>query len=69
MMSRAVWPTMKKQWDSNKERGSIVNISSIAGVMGVGTSIPYAASKGALNTLTLSLARAFGPGQRRRSSS
>jgi 3-oxoacyl-[acyl-carrier protein] reductase len=56
MMSRAVYPTMKKQWDAAQERGSIVNISSIAGVMGVGTSIPYAASKGALNTLTLSLA-------------
>ena len=64
MMSRAVYPTMKKQWDDNQERGSIVNISSIAGVMGVGTSIPYAASKGALNTLTLSLARWFGPAVR-----
>lgn len=64
MMSRAVYPTMKKQWDEKKERGSIVNISSIAGVMGVGTSIPYAASKGALNTLTLSLARWFGPAVR-----
>src|SRR6185369_5369302 len=41
-----------------------VNVSSIAGVMGVGTSIPYAASKGALNTLTLSLARWFGPAVR-----
>jgi 3-oxoacyl-[acyl-carrier protein] reductase len=64
MMSRAVWPAMKKQWDDKQERGSIVNISSIAGVMGVGTSIPYAASKGALNTLTLSLARWFGPAVR-----
>ena len=64
MMSRAVWPIMKKQWDEKQERGSIVNISSIAGVMGVGTSIPYAASKGALNTLTLSLARWFGPAVR-----
>jgi len=64
MMSRAVYPTMKKQWDEKQERGSIVNISSIAGVMGVGTSIPYAASKGALNTLTLSLARWFGPAVR-----
>jgi 3-oxoacyl-[acyl-carrier protein] reductase len=64
MMSRAVFPTMKKQWDGDGERGSIVNISSIAGVMGVGTSIPYAASKGALNTLTLSLARWFGPAVR-----
>src|SRR5688572_1481523 len=64
MMSRAVYPVMKKQWDENQDRGSIVNISSIAGVMGVGTSIPYAASKGALNTLTLSLARWFGPAVR-----
>jgi len=64
MMSRAVYPTMKKQWDEEQARGSIVNISSIAGVMGVGTSIPYAASKGALNTLTLSLARWFGPAVR-----
>jgi 3-oxoacyl-[acyl-carrier protein] reductase len=41
--------------------GSVVNISSIAGVMGVGSSIAYTASKGALNTITLSLARALGP--------
>ena len=64
MMSRAVYPTMKKQWDDKKERGSIVNISSIAGVMGVGSSIPYACSKGALNTLTLTLARWFSPAVR-----
>jgi len=42
-------------------RGSVVNTASIAGVMGVGSSVPYAASKGAVNTLTLSLARALGP--------
>jgi 3-oxoacyl-[acyl-carrier protein] reductase len=64
MMSRAVYPAMKKQWEERKERGSIVNISSIAGVMGVGTSIPYACSKGALNTLTLSLARWLSPAVR-----
>ena len=61
MMTRAVYPTMKKQWEDAQERGSVVNISSIAGVMGVGTSIPYACSKGALNTLTLSLARQLAP--------
>ncbi|HEX3809833.1 MAG TPA: glucose 1-dehydrogenase [Rhizomicrobium sp.] len=41
--------------------GAIVNVSSIAGVAGVGSSIAYAASKGALNTMTLSLARALAP--------
>jgi 3-oxoacyl-[acyl-carrier protein] reductase len=41
--------------------GSIVNVSSIAGVMGIGSSIAYAASKGALNTMTLSLARSLAP--------
>jgi len=40
---------------------SIVNVSSIAGVKGVGSSIAYAASKGALNTMTLSMARNLGP--------
>lgn len=41
--------------------GAVVNVSSIAGVMGIGSSIAYAATKGALNTLTLSLARALAP--------
>uniref|UniRef100_B0T8W7 D-xylose 1-dehydrogenase n=1 Tax=Caulobacter sp. (strain K31) TaxID=366602 RepID=B0T8W7_CAUSK len=41
--------------------GAVVNTSSIAGVMGNGSSVPYAASKGALTTMTLSLARALAP--------
>lgn len=41
--------------------GSIVNVSSVAGVGGVGSSIPYCASKAALNNLTLTLARALAP--------
>jgi NAD(P)-dependent dehydrogenase (short-subunit alcohol dehydrogenase family) len=41
--------------------GAVVNTASIAGVMGIGSSVPYAASKGALVTLTLSLARALAP--------
>jgi 3-oxoacyl-[acyl-carrier protein] reductase len=40
---------------------AIVNISSLAGIVGSGSSIAYAASKGALITLTQSLARAFAP--------
>jgi len=55
-MIRAVAPAMKAQG-----RGAIVNVSSAAGVDGSGSSVAYAASKGALNTMTLSLARALAP--------
>ncbi|HEX5378213.1 MAG TPA: SDR family oxidoreductase [Phenylobacterium sp.] len=41
--------------------GAVVNTASIAGVTGIGSSIPYAASKGALTTMTISLARALAP--------
>ncbi|MFN5581514.1 SDR family NAD(P)-dependent oxidoreductase [Gemmatimonas sp.] len=42
-------------------RGAIVNYSSIAGLSGVGSSVAYAASKGAVVSLTLSMARALAP--------
>jgi 3-oxoacyl-[acyl-carrier protein] reductase len=38
-----------------------VNVSSIAGVTGLGSSIAYCASKAALNNMTLTLARTLGP--------
>ncbi len=44
--------------------GEIVNVSSVAGVAGVGSSIPYCASKAGLNILTVILARVFGPAVR-----
>lgn len=51
--SQAVLPGM-----TARRRGHIVNISSIAAETGApGGSIPYAAAKGALNTLTIGLAR------------
>lgn len=53
-MARAVTPHM--------DAGSaIVNVSSIGGLNGTGSSYAYAASKGALNTLTLALARNLAP--------
>ncbi len=55
-MIRAVTPTMQKQG-----KGAVVNVASIAGVVGNGSSVAYAASKGALSTMTLSLARALAP--------
>ena len=43
------------------DRAAVVNTSSIAGVTGGGSSIAYSASKGALNTMTRSLAYALAP--------
>ena len=55
-MTRAAAPHIKAQGG-----GSIVNVSSISAITGSGSSIAYAVSKGALNTMTLSLARALAP--------
>jgi 3-oxoacyl-[acyl-carrier protein] reductase len=54
--ARATTPYMKK----NKQ-GAIVNIGSIAGQTGLGSSLPYAVSKAAVHGLTKSLARALAP--------
>ena len=47
--------------ETGETTGAVVNTSSIAGVTGIGSSVAYAASKGALTTMTLSLARALAP--------
>ena len=41
--------------------GEIINVSSVAGIAGTGSSIPYCASKAAMNNLTVTLARVFAP--------
>jgi 3-oxoacyl-[acyl-carrier protein] reductase len=43
------------------EGGAIVIVSSYGAIFGTGSSIAYAASKGATNTLTMSLARVLAP--------
>jgi 3-oxoacyl-[acyl-carrier protein] reductase len=55
-MCRAAAPHLKATGDA-----AIVNISSISAFQGSGSSIAYAASKGALNTMTMSMARALAP--------
>ncbi|GAB1258892.1 SDR family NAD(P)-dependent oxidoreductase [Aurantivibrio plasticivorans] len=45
----------------NEPVAHIINMASIAAVTGVGSSIAYAASKGAMLTMTMSLARVLGP--------
>lgn len=54
-MVRAAVPHLKAA------QGSIVNVSSVAGALGIGSSVPYVASKGAVNSMTLHLARALAP--------
>lgn len=53
---RALKPLLLKSGDA-----LVVNISSIAGVTGMGSNVAYCASKAALNAMTLSLARALAP--------
>jgi 3-oxoacyl-[acyl-carrier protein] reductase len=53
---RAAVPLLQKQ-----EGAAIVNIASVAGITGLGSSMAYAASKGAMITMTKSLARALAP--------
>jgi NAD(P)-dependent dehydrogenase (short-subunit alcohol dehydrogenase family) len=53
---QAVLPTMVEA-----KRGSIVNLASMAGKLGSITSLPYAASKAAVISITRSLALSFAP--------
>lgn len=53
---KAVVPYMKEH-----KSGAIVNMGSVAGITGIGSSIPYAATKSAIHTITKSLAIALAP--------
>lgn len=61
LVMQACKPLLLAAYKQTGIASTIVNISSIAGVKGIGSSVAYAASKGAFNTMTLSLARALGP--------
>ncbi len=53
---RAFAPLLRESGD-----GVVINVSSISGFTGSGSSVAYAASKAALDNLTMALARALGP--------
>lgn len=55
-VTRACVPLLKRS-----PTAAVVNVSSVAGILGWGSSIAYCASKGGLNTMTKSLARALAP--------
>ncbi len=58
---QALKPLLVAAHDRSGRASAALNTSSIAGIVGIGSSVAYAASKGALNTMTLSLARALAP--------
>lgn len=55
-LTKAAMPHLKQSPD-----GCVVNVTSIAGVRPVGSSIAYAMTKAALNHMTLLLAKSHGP--------
>src|SRR5580698_7295549 len=60
-MVRAARSLLEAGAKASGRASTVVNVSSVAGISGVGSSVAYAASKGALNTITYSLARALAP--------
>jgi 3-oxoacyl-[acyl-carrier protein] reductase len=61
LMMQKTRPLLVEAWRQTGRASCVLNISSIAAVTGIGSSVAYAATKGALNTMTLSLARALAP--------
>ena len=60
-MIRAARPLLEAAARVADSPSSVVNVSSVAALNGTGSSIAYVTSKSALNTMTLSLARALAP--------
>lgn len=54
--TRAAVPLMRKNGG-----GAVVNVASVAGILAIGSSIAYAASKAAMINMTRALARSLGP--------
>ena len=61
LMLQATKPLLVAAYQTTGRASTVLNTSSIAGIKGIGSSVAYAASKGALNTLTISLARTLAP--------
>lgn len=60
-MIRAARSLLEANVQSCGVAAAVVNVSSVAGINGDGSSLAYVASKGALNVMTLSLAKALAP--------
>lgn len=55
-ITRALMPALRESGE-----GLVVNVSSVSAFTGLGSNVAYCAAKAALDTMTMSLARAFGP--------
>ncbi|HSV47847.1 MAG TPA: SDR family oxidoreductase [Ramlibacter sp.] len=55
-ITRALMPLLCESGD-----GLVVNVSSVSAFTGLGSNLAYCAAKAALDTMTMSLARVFGP--------
>ena len=60
-MVRAARSLLEEGARTAQRASAVVNVSSVAGLSGVGSSLAYVASKGGLNSMTLALARALAP--------
>jgi 3-oxoacyl-[acyl-carrier protein] reductase len=56
---RSLMPLLRVSGDA-----TVVNVSSVSAFTGLGSNMAYCAAKAALDTMTMSFARAFGPGVR-----
>ena len=61
LMLQATKPLLIAAYDQTGRASAVLNTSSIAGVNAMGSSVAYAATKAALNNMTLALARALAP--------
>jgi len=61
LILQATKALLETAYQTTQRSSTVLNTSSIAGVKGIGSSVAYATSKGALNTMTVSLARALAP--------
>jgi 3-oxoacyl-[acyl-carrier protein] reductase len=60
-MVRAARPLLEESARHRRQPSTVVNVSSIAGTSGIGSSLAYVASKGGLNAMTIALARTLAP--------